>query len=101
VTQQLDLFVEAPALTSISASVPSSIIGLKVSTREPCKCGSHVGIIGSPAGMQAHRVTCGGCRIFRIWLSRDAANFIAAVSKKFGAPSSPIILRVAVGVPAS
>jgi hypothetical protein len=38
---------------------------------------------------------------FRMWLSRDAANFIAAVSNKFGVPSSPIILRSAVGAPAS
>jgi hypothetical protein len=97
-TVQLDLFRPPPAPSSASAlTTPSSalspILGLKVQLQQTCICGSRLGVIGSSAGPHAHRITCDACPAFRQWLGHREAAFIAAISKKFGAPSSPIVIR--------
>jgi hypothetical protein len=95
---QLDLFRPPPAPSSSSApttasSALSPIVGLRVQLQQACICGSYLGVIGSSAGPHANRVVCDSCNVFRRWLGHREANFIAAISAKFGCPSSPVVLR--------
>ena len=89
---QLDLFLEPPASPSSSPSA-SPIVGMKVQLPKACTCGSFLGVIGSSTGPHANRVTCDACNVFRQWLGDREADFLTAISEKFGCPSSPIILR--------
>jgi hypothetical protein len=91
--QQLDLFFEPTSASSSLSS--SSLIGLQVQLpQQPCRsCGNATGVIGSSCGPHAHRISCEQCNAFCRWLSHSEADFIAAVSEKFGAPTSPIVIR--------
>jgi hypothetical protein len=87
---QLDFFgSSSPPSSAPSASL---IVGMKMHLQRACACGSFVGVIGSSAGPHTNRVTCDACNIFRQWLGHREADFVAAISEKFGCPSSPIIL---------
>jgi hypothetical protein len=86
---QLDFF----GSSSPPPSSASPIVGLKVQLPQACTCGSYLGVIGSSTGPHAKRVTCDACNVFRQWLGHREADFLATISEKFGAPSSPIILR--------
>jgi hypothetical protein len=87
---QLDFFSSSPPSSAPSAS---PIVGMKVQLQRACTCGSFIGVIGSSTGQHANRVTCDACNVFRQWLGHREADFLAAISEKFGCPSSPIILR--------
>jgi len=94
---QLNFFgSSSPTPSSPSAS---PIVGMKVQLAQACTCGSYLGVIGSTAGPHANRITCDACNVFRQWLGHREAEFLAAISEKFGCPSSPIILRGSVCVP--
>src|SRR5262245_57506003 len=87
-------FLEPSSLPSSSA--PSSalpIVGQRVRLPKPCPhCSSNIAVIGSSAGPHLHRLTCAACGRFCQWLGRREAEFIAAVSARFGCPSA-IVLR--------
>ena len=68
-------------------------LGMKVRLPRACTCGSFIGVIGSSGGPHANRITCASCNTFRAWLGHREADFLTAISEKFGCPSSPIILR--------
>jgi hypothetical protein len=90
---QLDFF-ESSSPPSSAPPPTSPIIGLRIQLPQPCpSCGNSVGIIGSSAGPHANRVSCAACGAFCRWLAHREARFIAAISQKFGAPSSPIVIR--------
>jgi len=88
---QLNLFESSLPLPSPPSASP--IVGMKVQLQQACSCGSFIGVIGSSTGPHANRITCNACNTFRQWLGHREADFIAAISEKFGCPSSPIILR--------
>jgi hypothetical protein len=89
---QFDLFESPPPASAPTSSSP--IIGLRVQMPRACpSCGSIIGVVGTSSGPHAHRITCLGCSAFCRWLAHREAAFIAAISKKFGAPSSPIVIR--------
>jgi hypothetical protein len=90
---QLNLFESSSPLPSPPSASP--IVGMRVQLQRACNCGSFIGVIGSSAGPHANRVTCDACNVFCQWLGHREADFLAAISEKFGAPSSPIILREA------
>jgi len=93
---QLDLFFP-PSPSSSASTTPSPalspIVGMKVQLQRACTCGSYLGVIGLSAGPHANRVTCDACNGFRRWLGHREADFLTAISEKFGRPSSPITLR--------
>jgi hypothetical protein len=90
---QLDLF-EPVTLPSSPAPLPvSPIAGLTVSLPGQCRCGCRLGVIGSSSGLHEHRIDCKQCGNWRQWLGKTESDFIRAISEKFGAPPTPIIIR--------
>jgi hypothetical protein len=87
---QLTFFESSPPLSS-----SSPIIGLQVRLQRACRCGSLIATIGSSSGPHEHRVDCQRCGTWCRWLGRAEAAFITEVSAKFGAPTTPIVLRPA------
>jgi hypothetical protein len=86
---QLNLFEPIPATSS-----SSPLIGLRVQLPRACSnCGGSIGVVGSSAAMHAARINFAACNAFCRWLAQREADFLVAVSKKFGAPSSPIVIR--------
>jgi hypothetical protein len=69
--------------------------GLRVQlkTGRRCECGSDMAIVGRGDGPHAAELTCARCRAHRAWLSHETASWISTVTSKFGAPTTPIILR--------
>jgi hypothetical protein len=64
-----------------------SIVGLSVKLPTPCSCGSHIATIGADYVLQC---VCGARRNP---LSKKTIEFITEVTRRFGAPADPIILR--------
>jgi len=62
-------------------------------TERNCKCGSDIAIIGQGSEPHAAELRCERCDSHRGWLSQRTANWISTVMSKFGAPTTPIILR--------
>jgi hypothetical protein len=89
---QLDFF-ESSSLPSSAPPSTSPIIGLRVRLSQACRCGGFIATIGSSSGPHGHRLDCVHCGVWRQWLAHREADFITAVSKKFGAPTEPIVLR--------
>jgi len=92
---QLDFFESSPPSSAPPPST-SSIIGLRVKLPRVCRCGSYIATIGSSSGPHEHRLDCAQCGTWCQWLGRNEAVFIAGISEKFGAPSTPIVLRTRV-----
>jgi hypothetical protein len=72
---------------SVKHSKVPSIVGLAVKLPVPCRCGSHIATIGADYVLQC------GCGARRNPLSRRTIEFIVAVTRCFGAPADPVILR--------
>ena len=89
-TAQLDMFGAAPV-------DEGNLVGLKVrldrlvDREHPC-C-NNVCIIGAGKGPHAGRLTCADCGQHRGWLSKPTAQWIEHVVTRFGAPTTPIIVR--------
>jgi hypothetical protein len=64
-----------------------SIVGLAVKLPSPCRCGSCIATITAD-----HVLKC-ECGVRRNPLSKKTIEFITAVTRSFGAPVDPIILR--------
>jgi hypothetical protein len=56
-------------------------------------CGSTVAVINQADGPHFGKLTCDSCGVHRGWLSKSTADWITAVINKFGAPTTPIVLR--------
>jgi hypothetical protein len=83
----------SPPSSSTPSSAVSPIVGQRVQVPKPCPhCSSSIAVVGSSAGPHLHRLTCAACGGFCQWLGRREAEFIAAISARFGCPST-IVLR--------
>jgi hypothetical protein len=74
-----------------------NLIGLKVKLDRPIDrerpCCRNVCAVGPARGPHAGKLTCADCGQHRGWLSKSTAHWIEAVVSKFGAPTTPIIVR--------
>jgi hypothetical protein len=84
-TLDADLFGHCPApqLVRLDRSIDRD---------RPC-CQNIATIHPRPAGPHAAELKCAGCGAHRGWLRREALDFVAEVSARFGAPTTPITLR--------
>jgi hypothetical protein len=71
----------------------SPLIGFRVRLPDTCRCGAATAVVGAGKGPHAGELKCAVCERHRGWLSKDFASFIASITKKFGAPTTPIVLR--------
>jgi hypothetical protein len=81
---------KASSSLSPSSSPSSPLVGLHVITPKPCACTAIDAVIGSSCGPHHHQLRCTVCRRHRGWL----VAFIDRVVNTFGAPTTPIILRM-------
>jgi hypothetical protein len=76
---------------------PDGIVGLLVKLDRPVDreqpCCRNVCIIGAGKGPHAGDLHCADCGQHRGWLSQTSAQWIESVVKRFGAPSTPIVVR--------
>jgi hypothetical protein len=74
-----------------------SLLGLKVRLDRPADrdnpCCRNVCTIGPGKGEHAGELVCSDCGHHRRWLSRTTAHWIEAVAGRFGAPTTPILVR--------
>jgi hypothetical protein len=74
-----------------------SLVGLRVKLDRPIDrdrpCCSNVCIIKAGGGPHAGALHCAVCGRFRGWLSKSTAAWIESVVTRFGAPSTPIVVR--------
>lgn len=73
------------------------LIGLKVKLDRPADrenpCCRNVCTIGAARGQHAGELICADCGRHRGWLSKSTAHWIEHVASRFGAPTTPIVVR--------
>ena len=76
-----------------------SIVGLKVKLDRPIDrdrpCCRNICIISAGKGQQAGALNCADCGQRRGWFSKETAQWIEHVVTRFGAPTTPIVVRKA------
>jgi hypothetical protein len=74
-----------------------TLIGLKVQLDRPVDrkrpCCRNICTIGAAKGPHAGELTCAACGQHRGWLSKSTARWIESVIARFGAPTTPIVVR--------
>jgi hypothetical protein len=58
----------------------------------PC-CENLAVVTPRPDTMHAAELRCVNCGKFRGWLSREVLHFLEETTRRFGAPSTPLVLR--------
>ena len=83
--------------TDLFPDQTSKLIGLRVKLDRPSDrdrtCCASICIIGPPSGPHAGSLKCEICNEHRGWISKSTAAWVENVIGKFGAPSTPIIVR--------
>jgi hypothetical protein len=73
------------------------LIGLKIKLDRPIDrdrpCCRNICIIAAGKGPHAGELHCADCGQHRGWLSKPTAHWIEHIATRFGAPSTPIIVR--------
>jgi hypothetical protein len=86
---QFDMFA-----ATLAAPTTDPLLGILVQLPDACgKCGDSVAVIGPGKGMHKASLSCNSCGFFRGWVSHAPYDFLAAITSKFGAPTTPIIIR--------
>jgi hypothetical protein len=83
-------------MTTHESAKFNNLFGLraKLQGADVCRhCGYPVAIINPPTGKHSADLRCAACNAVCGALSERTASFIRSVANKFGAPTSPIILR--------
>jgi hypothetical protein len=74
-----------------------TLVGLKVKLDRPADrerpCCRNICVIGAGRGPHAGELVCADCSQHRGWLSQSTAQWIEHVATRFGALTSPIIVR--------
>jgi hypothetical protein len=74
-----------------------TLIGLRVKLDRPIDrerpCCLNLCTIGPARGAHAGELTCTNCGQHRGWLSKSTAQWIEYVARRFGAPTTPVVLR--------
>jgi hypothetical protein len=80
-----------------------TLIGLKVKLDRPVDrehpCCRNVCVIGAGKGPHAGELRCADCGQHRGWISKPTAQWIESVMARFGAPTTPIVVRKSEEVP--
>jgi hypothetical protein len=88
---QLHLF---GATVAAAPELTEPLLGISVRLPDVCaKCGDSVAVIGAGKGMHKASLSCKACGHFRGWVSRASYDFLTAITNKFGAPTTPIVIR--------
>ena len=76
-----------------------TLLGLKVKLDRPIDrerpCCLNICTVGSARGPHAGELRCASCGQHRGWLSKSTAQWIGHVATRFGAPTTPIVVRKA------
>jgi hypothetical protein len=90
VKRQIEFFVAEPA---------SALIDLRIKLDRPVDrdrpCCRNICTIGPGKGPHAGELTCTDCGQHRGWLSKTTGQWIESVVSRFGAPTTPIVVRKA------
>ena len=74
-----------------------TLIGLRVRLDRPVDrerpCCRNICTISAARGPHAGELICSGCGQHRGWLSQSTAQWIETVVTRFGAPTTPIVVR--------
>jgi hypothetical protein len=81
-------------MADLLGSEPSLRVQLdrRIDQRTHC-CGSNIATIHIGRGPHAAELRCADCGAHRGWMPQEAHAFIKKTAEKFGAPTTPIILR--------
>jgi len=75
----------------------NKLTGLKIKLDRPVDrerpCCLNVCTIGAARGPHAGELICASCGQHRGWLSKSTAQWIGHVATRFGAPTTPIVVR--------
>jgi hypothetical protein len=95
-TAQRDMFGPPPP-------ADGSLVGLKVKLDRPADrerpCCRNICVISAGKGSHVGALHCADCGQHRGWLSKSTAQWIESVVTRFGAPTTPIIVRKSEEVP--
>ena len=87
------------------ANSTTPIIGVRIKLDRPIDrerpCHSNVCVIGPGKEPHAGELVCADCGRHRGWLSKATANWIESAIGRFGAPTSPIVVRRGHSMPAA
>jgi hypothetical protein len=88
------MHVTPPADDPARTAVTLWGIKVKLQGADACRrCGYPVAIIKPPTGKHCADLKCGACNAICGALSERTASFVRSVGNKFGAPTTPILLR--------
>jgi len=80
-----------------------TLVGLKVKLDRPVDrdhpCCNNICVIGPGKGPHAGALNCADCGQHRRWISKPTAAWLEHVVTRFGAPTTPIIVRKSEEVP--
>jgi len=75
----------------------TSLTGKRVKLDRPIDrerpCCNNICVIGAAIGPHAGELLCAGCGKHRGWISKATGGWIESVIDRFGAPTSPIVIR--------
>jgi hypothetical protein len=69
------------------------LFGLRVKLGAAHSCGGNLAVISERCGSHYAELRCAACNAHRGWLSHSTASWLHSVINKFGAPTTPIVLR--------
>jgi hypothetical protein len=82
---------------NLFTTVVEPLVGLRVKMDRPVDrdrpCCRNFCTIGPAKGPHAGELICADCSQHRGWLSKPTAHWIESVITRFGAPTTPIVVR--------
>jgi hypothetical protein len=75
-------------------SADTALVGLKVQLDRPVCC-QNICIVGPGKGPHAAVLNCADCGQRLGWLSKPTAQWIKSIITRFGAPTTPVVVRKA------
>jgi hypothetical protein len=92
-----DIVMTAHPISNVDLFGTPTLIGLQVRLDRPVDrerpCCKNICTIGAAKGPHAGELICADCGCHRGWLSKSSARWIEHVITRFGAPTTPIVVR--------